>query len=163
MNSSELFLYRCKLFFKAPNEGKISFFYLMYQMLHSNGHPFFPEYIRATPHSIHGEYSWNQKDTNKTIKLIVEALSLPNHLDNGRSNFVLTNGKGIFVVVETKVISSNNFFFSRDEKLHDVKRQATEYKTMFLEHFADDSAVIGACLQMKPIRFSSEIDEAVEP
>ncbi|CAG8721539.1 19142_t:CDS:1 [Dentiscutata erythropus] len=249
MNPSELFLHRCKLFFKASNEGKSSFFLSdVPKWLHSNGYSFFPEYIKAPPHSIHGEYSWDQKDTNKIIKFIVETLSrvypsyftsemvsinrtnrvnwssfnssqsymniyeanlqdkliknferlfpkywllgfkllykydwhpVPNRPDKGRSDIILTNGKGIFAVVETKVINSSN----RYEKLHDVQRQATEYKTMFLEHFADDPAVIAVIgvwftnethygfstnhTDNYTIGFSSEIDEiiakAVEP
>jgi len=73
-NSTELFLHRCKLFFKALNEGKTSFFFSdVPKWLHADKY-FFPEYIRAPLHGLHGEYSWDQKDTNKIIKSIVVAL-----------------------------------------------------------------------------------------
>ncbi|CAG8578263.1 12932_t:CDS:1 [Acaulospora morrowiae] len=228
----ELFLYRCKLFFKALNEGKTSFFFSdVHKWLHSAGDYFFPEYIRAPLHRLHGEYSWDQKDTNKIIELIVKALSrvypsyftsemvsinytnrttgwasfnssqslmnsyeanlqnklvknfeclfpknwllgfkllykydwhpVPNRPDKGRNDIILTNGKGIFAVVETKVINSYNSY----EKLRDVKRQATDYKAMFLEHFADDPAVIAVIgvwfTNENRVGFSSEIDETI--
>ncbi|RIA95442.1 hypothetical protein C1645_757586 [Glomus cerebriforme] len=93
---------------------------------------------------------------------------VPNRPDKGRNDIILTNGKGIFAVVETKVLNS---YSSSYQKLRDVKRQATNYKTMFLERFADDPAVIAVIgvwvTDNYLIGFSNEIDKviakAVEP
>ncbi|CAB4385984.1 unnamed protein product [Rhizophagus irregularis] len=239
----ELLLYRCKLFFRALNEGKTSFFFSdAPKWLHSDEN-FFPQYIKAPLHGLYGEYSWKQEDTNNIIKLIIKTLPrvypfyftsemasidytnrnkwisfnsshylmnrleanlqdklvqnsvslfpknwllgfkflyeydwhpVPNRPDKGRNDIILTNGKGIFAVVEAKVINSHS---DKYQKYRDVKGQATDYKKMFLERFADDPAVIAVIgvwftnenyyKENFSIGFTNEIDQtiakAVEP
>ncbi|CAB5396229.1 unnamed protein product [Rhizophagus irregularis] len=198
----ELLLYRCKLFFRALNEGKTSFFFSdAPKWLHSDEN-FFPQYIKAPLHGLYGEYSWKQEDTNNIIKLeanlqdklVQNSVSLfpknwllgfkflyeydwhpvPNRPDKGRNDIILTNGKGIFAVVEAKVINSHS---DKYQKYRDVKGQATDYKKMFLERFADDPAVIAVIgvwftnenyyKENFSIGFTNEIDQtiakAVEP
>jgi hypothetical protein len=87
-----------------------------------------------------------------------------NHPEYGRNDIILTNGYGIFAVIETKVITGSN----KTNKRSLVKRQANEYKEKFIQNHRNSQmviAVVGVWVAKEEdgyqIGYSDVIDETI--